>query len=85
MKNVIISFKNLEQTIRDAIKQEYPLGYEHLVKKYTMPNKSFYAFPFVTTDTNYLIKVDVTIDSTLNLDSEQDEENDPDLNVELSL
>ncbi|MFA8437109.1 MAG: hypothetical protein ACEPOZ_21590 [Marinifilaceae bacterium] len=76
-KNVIISYKNLDHQLIDEIENLYPNGIEHLVKKYPMgPGKSFYAFPYETTTTNYLIKVDVILDVTFNMSLEREPESE---------
>ena len=63
-KRLIVSYKNCEPKVLQAIKEKYPLGYGDAVIKIDKPNGDF--FHAITVDLeeiSYLVKVDVKIDN----------------------
>ncbi|MDY5968923.1 MAG: hypothetical protein SPJ13_02750 [Bacteroidales bacterium] len=63
-KNLIISYKNLTDTLREKFKMTYPEGYEDFLQKTIKPNgEPMFTVPLETEDTFYLVKFDVKIDS----------------------
>lgn len=65
-KKLIISYKNLPDTIRDLFKEAYPDGYKEYLQKTIKPNgEPIFVVPLETDDTSYMIKFDVKIDTTL--------------------
>lgn len=68
-KKLIISYKNISHEIIEAIKDQYPEGFQIYIKKIEIgPEKFFHAFEVETDDTLYLVKVDVKIDTKGALD-----------------
>lgn len=68
-KKLIISYKNISHDIIEAIKDQYPEGFQIYIKKIELgPEKFFHAFEVETDDTLYLVKVDVKIDTKGALD-----------------
>lgn len=65
-KKIVVSYKNLEPEIVDLVKEQYPTGYaEHLIKVDRGNGQVFYAVTLNTETVDYLIKVDVKIDSEI--------------------
>lgn len=62
-KRVIVSYKNLSDELKEAIKRQYPYGYnENMIRVDKGPGDFFYAIVLETEDISYLVKVDVKID-----------------------
>ena len=83
-KKLIISYKNLDEDLRELFKDTYPDGYKDYLQKTIKPNgEPLFVVPLETDDTSYMVKFDVKIDSGLveddiekdlyNDDDEQDE------------
>ena len=73
-KKLVISYKNLNPELIALVKNKYPNGYQNYVVKINKPNNEyFYAITLDTDDANYLIKVDVKIDTKSN---DEDDEKD---------
>jgi hypothetical protein len=65
-KKLVVSYKNLDPDIVDLVKEQYPKGYaEHLIKVERGNGQFFYAVTLNTETVDYLIKVDVKIDSEI--------------------
>jgi hypothetical protein len=63
-KRVITHINNLPQEVLEALMEKYPQGYQEYMFKVTKPNGDFfYAVTLDTSDTSYLVKVDVKIDN----------------------
>lgn len=63
-KNLIVSYKNLPDKLKDLFKEAYPEGYNNFLTKFVKPNgEAIYVVPFETDDTAYMVKFDVKIDT----------------------
>lgn len=63
-KNLIVSYKNLTDALREKFKMAYPEGYDDFLQKTIKPNgEPMFTVPLETEDTYYLVKFDVRIDS----------------------
>ncbi len=63
-KNLIVSYKNLPDDLKELFKEAYPEGYNNYITKFTKPNgESIFIVPFETDDTAYMVKFDVKIDT----------------------
>ena len=72
-KKVVISFINLAAELQKELRKKYPHGFGEVMKRIdTAPGSFFYAVPFETEDTSYLVKIDVKVDG--NIDDEDDKE-----------
>ena len=84
-KNLIVSYKNLTDNLKELFKEAYPDGYSDYITKFTKPNgESIFIVPFETEDTAYMVKFDVKIDTLgedldkalFDDDSDEDEKED---------
>ena len=82
-KNLIVSYKNLTDNLKELFKEAYPEGYEDHITKFVKPNgEAIYVVPFETDDTAYMVKFDVKIDTLGEdldkalFDDEEEEEKD---------
>lgn len=65
-KKAIVSFKKLPTSVQDKVLEVYGGDLTKYARKIPKGNNDFfYAIDFDTEDTEYLIKVDVTFDKTL--------------------
>lgn len=65
-KNLIVSFKNLSEELKELFKEKYPEGYRDYLQRFDKPNGDIiFVVPLETDDTVYMIKFDVKIDTTL--------------------
>lgn len=72
-KRVVISYHNLPEELQEELKNKYPHGFtESMIRIDKGPGDFFYGVVFETEDTNYLVKIDVKVDGTL--DEEDDKE-----------
>lgn len=72
-KKVAISFPNLAPELQAELKKKYPHGFGDVMMRIdTAPGTFFYAVPFETEDTSYLVKIDVKVDG--NIDDDDDKE-----------
>lgn len=72
-KHIVTSFHNLTAQLQDAVKAKYPLGFTDAMIRVDKPNGDFfYAVPFETDDTAYLVKIDVKIDDNSHEEDEKD-------------
>lgn len=72
-KRVVISYHNLPIELQEELKKKYPHGYtESMIRIDKGPGDFFYGVVLETEDTNYLVKIDVKIDGSL--DEEEDKE-----------
>lgn len=63
-KNLIVSYKNLSDELKEMFKERYPDGYTDYLQRYTKPNgENIFVVPLETDDTSYRIKFDVKVDS----------------------
>lgn len=63
-KNLIISYKNLTDELRELFKEAYPEGYSDYLQKTIKPNgEPIFVVPLETDETMYMVKFDVKIDS----------------------
>ena len=63
-KNLIVSYKNLTDDLKELFKEAYPEGYNNYITKFTKPNgEAIFVVPFETDDTAYMVKFDVKIDT----------------------
>lgn len=72
-KRVVTSYANLPEKLQEAFKEKYPLGYTDFMMRVDKPNgEFFYGVMLETEEANYLVKVNVKIDS--GTDEELDKE-----------
>ena len=63
-KNLIVSYKNLADDIKELFKEAYPEGYSDYITKFVKPNgEAIFVVPFETEDTAYMVKFDVKVDT----------------------
>ena len=63
-KNLIVSYKNLTDDLKEKFKEAYPEGYNNYLQKFVKPNgEAIYVVPFETEDTAYMVKFEVKIDT----------------------
>ena len=64
-KNLIVSYKNLSEQLKELFKERYPDGYTEYLQRFEKPNgETIFVVPMETEDTVYMIKFDVKIDTT---------------------
>ena len=64
-KNLIVSYKNLSEELKELFKERYPEGYEDYLQRFEKPNGDIiFVAPMETDDTMYMVKFDVKIDTT---------------------
>ena len=80
-KRLIVSLQNLPEDVIDALNYKYPDGFEnHVIKVDKGNNNFFYAVTVDYGDTSYLVKVDVSIDSSIdNFENDVDDVDDIDV------
>lgn len=62
-KNLIVSYKNLSEELKEKFKEAYPDGYNSYLQRFVKPNgETIFIVPFETDDTNYMVKFEVRID-----------------------
>jgi len=65
-KKLVVSYKNLTPEVLELVKEKYPKGYsDYLIKVNKGDGQFFYAITLDTEAVDYLIKVDVKIDSEI--------------------
>ena len=63
-KNLIVSYKNLSDDLKEKFKEAYPEGYSNYITRFIKPNgEPIFVVPFETVDTVYMVKFDVKIDT----------------------
>lgn len=63
-KNLIVSYKNLSDELKEIFKEQYPEGYSDYLQRFEKPNgDTIFVVPMETPDTMYMVKFDVVIDS----------------------
>ena len=63
-KNLIVSYKNLSDDLKELFKEAYPEGYNNYLQKFVKPNgEAIFVVPFETDDTAYMVKFEVKIDT----------------------
>ena len=63
-KNLIVSYKNLPDDLKEQFKELYPEGYSNYLQKFTKPNgEPIFVVPLETDDTAYMVKFEVKIDT----------------------
>lgn len=63
-KNLIVSYKNLTDDLKELFKEAYPEGYKDYITKFVKPNgEAIFVVPFETEDTAYMVKFDVKVDT----------------------
>ena len=63
-KNLIVSYKNLSEDLKEKFKEAYPDGYNSYLQRFVKPNgETIFVVPFETDDTNYMVKFEVIIDT----------------------
>lgn len=63
-KNLIVSFKNLPEDLKEKMKEAYPDGYDDYMQRFVKPNgETIFVVPFETEDTCYMVKFEVKIDT----------------------
>ena len=63
-KNLIVSYKNLTEDLKEKFKETYPDGYNDYLQRFTKPNgEIIFVVPFETEDTCYMVKFEVKIDT----------------------
>lgn len=72
-KRVVISYHNLSEELKEALKNKYPHGYtEAMIRIDKGPGDFFYGVVLETEDISYLVKVDVKIDGSLEEEEDKD-------------
>lgn len=72
-KHLVTSFHNLTPEMQEEVKALYPAGFSEAMIRVDKPNGDFfYAVPFETADTAYLVKIDVKIDDGVDDDDDKD-------------
>ena len=62
--NLIVSYKNLSEELKEKFKEAYPDGYERYLQRFTKPNgEVIFVVPFDTEETCYMVKFEVVIDT----------------------
>lgn len=62
--NLIVSYKNLSDDLKELFKEAYPEGYSDYITRFVKPNgEAIYVVPFETEDTSYRVKFDVKVDT----------------------
>lgn len=62
--NLIVSYKNLSDELKEKFKEAYPDGYNDHLQRFTKPNGDvIFVVPFDTPETNYMVKFEVVIDT----------------------
>ena len=62
--NLIVSYKNLSEELKEKFKEAYPDGYNDHLQRFTKPNGDvIFVVPFDTPETNYMVKFEVVIDT----------------------
>ncbi|MCR5822475.1 MAG: hypothetical protein K6F85_06130 [Bacteroidales bacterium] len=65
-KNLIVSYKNLSDELKELFAETYPEGYkEHLQRNVKPSGEPIFVVPLETDDTVYMVKFEVKIDTTL--------------------
>ena len=65
-KNLIISYNNLSEDLKELFKKNYPEGHTDYIQRTTKPNGDpLFIVPLETEDTYYMVKFDVKIDTSL--------------------
>lgn len=63
-KNLIVSYKNLTEELKEKLKEAYPDGYNNYLQRFTKPNgETIFVVPLETSDTCYMVKFEVKIDT----------------------
>ena len=63
-KNLIVSYKNLSEELKEIFKEQYPEGYRDYLQRFEKPNgDTIFVVPMETEDIMYMVKFDVVIDS----------------------
>lgn len=76
-KRVVVNYKNLTPELQEEVKKKYPYGYtDQMLRIDKGPGDFFYAIVLETDDTNYLIKVDVKVDDSLEEEEDKEYYND---------
>lgn len=79
----IVSYDKLDHAIKKLFDEKYPDGYEDYAIRYPKPNGDFfYAIPLDTPTDHYLVKVDVKIDLTYDVDDKEFFGGDDDVEVD---
>lgn len=72
-RRVVISYENLSDELREALKERYPLGFTDFMIRVDKPNgEFFYGVVLETEETSYLVKVKVKVDQAPSEDIEKD-------------
>ena len=70
-RRLVVNLLNLPAEIQEAIKTKYPLGFTEAMMRIDKPNGDFfYAVPYSTEETEYLVKIDVKVDGKINDDKD---------------
>ncbi len=70
-KRLVTSFQNLTPELQAQVKEFYPLGFTDARMRIDKPNGDFfYAVPFETEEIFYLVKINVKIDDSENLEKD---------------
>lgn len=65
-KNLIVSFKNLSDELKEIFKEQYPEGHTDYLQRFDKPNgETIFVVPMETEDSVFMVKFDVKIDTTL--------------------
>lgn len=65
-KNLIVSYKNLSDELKQLFKEAYPDGYSDYLQRFEKPNgETIFVVPLEAEDAMYMVKFDVKIDTTI--------------------
>ena len=72
-KRVIISYKHLPEELQEQLTLQHPTGFtDSMIRIDKGPGDFFYAVILETDEINYLVKIDVKIDSEIEEEDEKD-------------
>lgn len=78
-KRLIVRYERLPEQAQELFDQKYEEGYSDYVEHINTPTgTSLYVVPLETEDADYLVKVDVVIDSPFNDDLDRDDDSEQD-------
>ncbi len=70
-KRLVTSFQKLTPEMQVQVKEQYPLGFNDAMMRIDKPNGDFfYAVPYETEDIFYLVKINVKIDDSENIEKD---------------
>ena len=72
-KRLVVSFNNLTPELQGEVKAAYPTGFADFMMRIPKPNgEFFFAVPYETEESSYLVKIDVKIDDASHEEEDKD-------------